>query len=69
MRGIPPGEYKLIALDELPPGAQYDPEFLRPLEARVKPFKVEKNDRIEMAVTITRPAGFDRYFSGHAQQQ
>lgn len=36
LRGIPPGEYKLLAWEELEPRAYLDENFLRPIEEKAQ---------------------------------
>jgi hypothetical protein len=45
LRGVPPGEYKLFAWDDLDPGACEDPEFLRPYEDRGEKVNIEADGR------------------------
>jgi len=56
MRGIVPGQYKLIAADEIPSGAYFDTDYMRPLEDKTKAFRIEKNDLIQLDVPIIRPS-------------
>ncbi len=46
MRGIPPGEYKLFAWEDVESGAWEDPEFLKPYEDKGEKVKVEPNGRV-----------------------
>lgn len=44
----------MIAWEDMPIGAYYDPDFLQPYEAQAKPVKVQKNDYIQAEVTLTQ---------------
>jgi hypothetical protein len=54
IQGITPGRYKLFAWDDVPIGAYFDSEFLRPFEDQAKPVTVEKNDYIQAQITLTQ---------------
>jgi Carboxypeptidase regulatory-like domain len=41
MKGMPPGSYKLFAWEDVEPDAWFDPEFLRPIESRGEPVKIQ----------------------------
>lgn len=53
MQGITPGRYKLFAWEDVPLGAYFDPEFLRPFEGQAKTVTVEKNDFIPAQIMLT----------------
>jgi hypothetical protein len=40
-KGLKPGEYRLIAWDDVENGAPYDPDFVKPYESKAKTVKVE----------------------------
>jgi protocatechuate 3,4-dioxygenase beta subunit len=40
-KGLKPGEYRLLAWEDVEPGAPYDAEFVRPFEAQAKAVKLE----------------------------
>jgi hypothetical protein len=40
-KGLKPGEYRLIAWEDIPPGAFQDPEFLKPYEGRGESVKLD----------------------------
>src|SRR6185369_15735477 len=40
-KGLKPGEYRLIAWDDVESGAPYDPDFVKPYESRAKAVKVD----------------------------
>lgn len=44
-RGIPPGEYKIFAFEEIEPGAYQDADFLRPYEERGETLRVVEGGR------------------------
>ncbi len=52
MKGMPPGEYKLFAWDDVEPGAWFDPEFLRPIEARGETVKIEAKGSAPVKVNV-----------------
>ncbi len=54
MQGITPGRYKVFAWDDVPTGAYFDSEFLRPYEDQAKAVTVEKNDYIQAQITLTQ---------------
>lgn len=54
MKSFRPGSYRLFALDDVPNGAYFDPEFLRPYEDQAKPVAVDKNDYIQAEITLTQ---------------
>jgi hypothetical protein len=54
MQGITPGRYKLFAFEDVPLGAYFDSEFLRPYEDQAKPVTVDKNDYIQAEVVLTQ---------------
>lgn len=45
LRGIPPGEYKLFAWEDIEPGAYQDPEFMRPYEQRGESLRIGEGSR------------------------
>jgi hypothetical protein len=53
IQGITPGRYKLFAWEDVPFGAYFDPDFLRPYENQAKPVTVEKNDYIQAEIQLT----------------
>lgn len=54
IQGVTPGPYKLFAFEDVPTGAYFDPEFLRPYEDQAKPVSVNKNDYIQAEITLTQ---------------
>ncbi len=44
-KGLKPGEYRLIAWEDIPPGAAQDPEFLRPFEGRGESVKLDASGK------------------------
>jgi len=54
IQGVTPGRYRLFAFDDVPNGAYFDPEFLRPYEDQAKSVAVEKNDYIQAEITLTQ---------------
>jgi hypothetical protein len=47
---VPPGDYKMLAWEDVVPGAWCDPEFLKPFESQAQPVSVKENDRPTMAL-------------------
>jgi hypothetical protein len=52
LRGIVPGEYRLIAWEEVEPGAAEDPEFRRPFERYAIDAKVEAGASLTQALEM-----------------
>ncbi len=52
LRGIPPGEYKLFAWEEVEVGAYQDSEFLRSYEDRGKPVRLEERSRLSVQLEL-----------------
>jgi len=50
MKGLKPGEYKLLAWEDVPWGAYQDPEFLKPFESRAQAVKLD--DSAKQAVQL-----------------
>lgn len=44
-KGMKPGEYRLIAWEDIPPGAAQDPEFLKPFEGRGESVKLDASGK------------------------
>jgi len=49
-QGVPPGDYKLLAWEDVVSGAWCDPEFLKPFENKAEAVTVEENDRKSVAL-------------------
>lgn len=45
LRGLPPGDYQVIALDNVDPGQWYDPSFLNQQRGAAKPLKLVDGDK------------------------
>ncbi len=52
LRGIPPGEYKLFAWEDVEPGAYQDSEFLRPYEDKGKEVRIGEGDRLQVELAL-----------------
>jgi hypothetical protein len=52
LRGIPPGDYKLFAWEEIERGAYRDPAFLRRFEDRGESVEVEEGGRLSVRLKI-----------------
>ncbi len=56
LRGIPPGDYKLFAWEEIEHGAYQDSAFLRRYEEQGEPVEVEEGSRLSVQLQLI-PAG------------
>ena len=54
LRGIAPGDYMLLAWEELEPGAQQDPEFLRRYENRGNAVRVQEGERRSIQLEVLK---------------
>jgi hypothetical protein len=59
-RGLKPGEYRLIAWEDIPPGAAQDPEFLKPFEGRGESVKLDASGKQAVQVTVVPASETDR---------
>ena len=44
-KGVTPGDYKLLAWEEIEPNAFQDPEFLKPFESKAESLSLKRNDQ------------------------
>jgi protocatechuate 3,4-dioxygenase beta subunit len=44
-KGVAPGEYKILAWEDIESGAYQDPEFLKPFESKAQALSLKENDR------------------------
>lgn len=44
-KGVAPGEYKILAWEDIESGAYQDPEFLKPFESKAQALPLKENDR------------------------
>ena len=51
MQGIPPGEYKVFALDDVEPGLSTDPEFLKTHDSKTTKVTVKENSQQSVSLT------------------
>ena len=51
LENIPPGDYVVLAWEDIEPLAWQDPEFLRKYENRASPIHIETGDRVNVRVT------------------
>jgi hypothetical protein len=49
-RGVPPGDYKLLAWEEMEQGAYQDPEFLKKFEAKAEAVALKAGDRKTVSI-------------------
>jgi hypothetical protein len=52
MRTIAPGDYKLLAWEDIEPGAYYDPDFIRKYEALGTPVKITESGRLTVETKV-----------------
>jgi hypothetical protein len=50
--GVPPGDYKLFAWDEIDRGAYLDPDFLQPYEDFGKAVRVEEGSNVTLQLDL-----------------
>jgi protocatechuate 3,4-dioxygenase beta subunit len=50
VKGVPPGKYKLIAWEDIEPGAYRDPEFVKPLEGQAQALAFEENGQAKVTL-------------------
>ncbi|HJZ96276.1 MAG TPA: hypothetical protein VKE70_07200, partial [Candidatus Solibacter sp.] len=50
-KGLKPGDYKLLAWEDVEQGAPYDPEFLRQYEKKMKSVKVDASGHEAVQLT------------------
>jgi 5-hydroxyisourate hydrolase-like protein (transthyretin family) len=60
LRGIAPGEYKLLVFDDLEFGAQYDPEFLKQHEEKGKSLSLRESSQESVTMKLTPVGGSTR---------
>jgi len=49
-KGVTPGDYKILAWEEVEPNAFQDPEFVKPFESRAENLSLKENDRKAMTI-------------------
>jgi hypothetical protein len=52
LQGIPPGDYKIFAWDDIENGAWANPEFIRPYESRGRAIHVAENGSDEVQLSV-----------------
>jgi hypothetical protein len=45
LAGVPPGDYKAYAWEDVEAGGYMDPEFMKPIERRVRRFRSRRGTR------------------------
>ncbi|MGH9629515.1 MAG: carboxypeptidase regulatory-like domain-containing protein [Bryobacteraceae bacterium] len=50
LKGVPPGEYKMFAWEEVDPGAYSDPEFLKPHDSKAVKISVKEKSAQQVAL-------------------
>ena len=50
LQGIPPGEYRLFAWEDVEPGSYMDPEFLKPHESKAQKITIKANSQQQVSV-------------------
>jgi hypothetical protein len=48
LKGVPPGTYKVLAWEDIEPGAHRDPEFVKPFEAQSQSVTLQENGRTKL---------------------
>jgi protocatechuate 3,4-dioxygenase beta subunit len=56
-KNVVPGEYKVFAWEDLEPGAYFDPDFMKPLDAKGEKLSVEESGRHTVQVTLIPAEG------------
>jgi hypothetical protein len=51
MQGVPPGEYKILAAEEIDPGNYMDPEFLKKNDSKANKISVKENSQQSVSLT------------------
>ncbi len=51
IRGVPPGKYRVHVWEELEPGAQYDPDYMKPFESLGTSVSVGENGKAQLTLT------------------
>jgi protocatechuate 3,4-dioxygenase beta subunit len=51
-RGVTPEDYLLLAVEDMEPGAQFDPEFLKLYESKAEKIVLKENDRKGVALKL-----------------
>jgi protocatechuate 3,4-dioxygenase beta subunit len=59
-KNVVPGQYRVFAWEDLEPGAYYDPEFMKPLEAKGEKVTAEESGRHTVAATLIPAASSQR---------
>jgi len=55
--GLRPGAYRVMAWEEIEPGAQQDPEFIKPFESRAATVKLEQNGQETVQLKVIPRSG------------
>lgn len=55
IEGVPPGDYKAFAWEDVESGAWQDPEFIRQYEERGKPLRVSGNGQATIELRVIPP--------------
>jgi hypothetical protein len=50
LRGIPPGEYRLFAWEDIDPGSYMDPEFLKPHETKAQKITIKVDSQQQVSI-------------------
>ena len=51
-RGLKPGDYRIMAFEDIEPGAYMDPEYVKPFESRAKTVKLDANGHEAVQVKL-----------------
>lgn len=50
VKGVPPGKYKIMAWEDIEPGAYRDPEFVKPFDGQAQTLALEENGRSKVTL-------------------
>jgi hypothetical protein len=60
IKDVPPGEYKVFAWEDVPPGAPQDPDFRKPFEKQSAAIRMASNGHEKVQLTAIAKAQVDR---------
>jgi hypothetical protein len=59
-KGLRPGDYKILAFEDIEPGAYMDPDFVKPFESRAKSVKLDANGHEAVQLKVVPAADTDK---------
>ena len=57
---LKPGDYRLMAFEDIPPGAYQDPEFVKPFEGSAASVKLDPSGRQAIQITVIPASDTDK---------